>query len=100
MNEVGLDPGLDHMSAMKIIDDVTARGGKIRSFKSVCGGLPAPEAANNPLKYKFSWSPKGVISASQNSARYRWNDEIVEVRLHHCVVESRLVFLHSRQAFC
>ena len=79
MNEVGLDPGLDHMSAMKIIDDVNARGGTVRSFKSVCGGLPAPEAANNPLKYKFSWSPKGVISASQNSARYRWNGDIVVV---------------------
>lgn len=79
LNEVGLDPGLDHMSAMKIIDDVTSRGGTIRSFQSVCGGLPAPEAANNPLKYKFSWSPKGVISASQNAARYRLNDEIVEV---------------------
>lgn len=79
LNEVGLDPGLDHMSAMKIIDDVTARGGTIRSFQSVCGGLPAPEAANNPLKYKFSWSPKGVVSASQNAARYRWKDDIVEV---------------------
>jgi len=79
INEVGLDPGLDHMSAMKIIDDVKARGGTIRSFKSVCGGLPAPEAADNPLKYKFSWSPKGVITASQNAARFRWNGEIVEV---------------------
>lgn len=79
VNEVGLDPGLDHMSAMKIIDDVTSRGGTIQSFQSVCGGLPAPEAANNPLKYKFSWSPKGVISASQNAARYRWNNDIVEV---------------------
>lgn len=79
MNEVGLDPGLDHMSAMKIIDDINSRGGTVRSFKSVCGGLPAPEAANNPLKYKFSWSPKGVISASQNAARYRWEDEIVDI---------------------
>ncbi|CAB9498671.1 Alpha-aminoadipic semialdehyde synthase, mitochondrial [Seminavis robusta] len=79
LNEVGLDPGLDHMSAMKIIDDITSRGGTIRSFQSVCGGLPAPEAADNPLKYKFSWSPKGVIAASQNSARCRWHNEIVEV---------------------
>lgn len=79
VNEVGLDPGLDHMSAMKIIDDITSRGGTIRSFQSVCGGLPAPEAANNPLRYKFSWSPKGVISASQNAARYRWKDDVVEV---------------------
>ena len=79
MNEVGLDPGLDHMSAMKIIDDINARGGTVRSFQSVCGGLPAPEAANNPLKYKFSWSPKGVISASQNAAQYRWKGDMVNV---------------------
>jgi alpha-aminoadipic semialdehyde synthase len=79
LNEVGLDPGLDHMSAMKIIDDVRERGGSISSFVSVCGGLPSPEAADNPLKYKFSWSPRGVISASQNAAKYRWEDHIVEV---------------------
>lgn len=79
VNEVGLDPGLDHMSAMKVIDDVQGRGGFIRSFKSVCGGLPAPEAANNPLKYKFSWSPKGVLTASQNAARFRWENELVEI---------------------
>lgn len=79
MNEVGLDPGLDHMSAMKIVDDIQGRGGFVRSFKSVCGGLPAPEAANNPLKYKFSWSPKGVLTASQNPARFRWENELVEI---------------------
>jgi alpha-aminoadipic semialdehyde synthase len=79
LNEVGLDPGLDHMSAMRIIDDATDRGGIITKFVSVCGGLPAPEAAENPLKYKFSWSPRGVISASQNAARFRWEDRIVEV---------------------
>jgi alpha-aminoadipic semialdehyde synthase len=69
--EMGLDPGMDHMSAMKIIDEVTAEGGRIDSFVSLCGGLPAPEAANNPLRYKFSWSPEGVLSAAQNDARFR-----------------------------
>lgn len=79
LNEVGLDPGLDHMSAMRIMDDATDRGGIITKFVSVCGGLPSPEAAENPLKYKFSWSPRGVITASQNAARFRWEDRIVEV---------------------
>jgi saccharopine dehydrogenase-like NADP-dependent oxidoreductase len=79
LNEVGLDPGLDHMSAMKLIHDIQDRGGTVTSFSSVCGGLPAPEAADNPLKYKFSWSPRGVISASQNSAQYRWEDHVVQV---------------------
>ncbi len=70
LNEIGLDPGIDHMSAMRIIDDIHNKGGKVEEFFSLCGALPAPEAKNNPLKYKFSWSPKGVILASRNSALY------------------------------
>ncbi len=73
MNEIGLDPGIDHMSAMKIIDRVHDKGGKIVDFYSICGALPAPEAANNPFGYKFSWSPKGVILASKNSGSYLKN---------------------------
>ena len=70
LNEAGLDPGLDHMSAMKIIDLIHNNGGKVEEFYSFCGALPAPEAASNPLKYKFSWSPRGVVLASLNSAMY------------------------------
>jgi len=70
INEVGLDPGLDHMSAMSIINEVKSRGGVIDSFVSLCGGLPAPEATDNPLGYKFSWSPRGVLSAGLNPAKY------------------------------
>lgn len=68
------------MSAMKIIDSIHERGGTVTGFSSVCGGLPAPEAADNPLHYKFSWSPMGVLLASQNSAIYRINDKIEMVR--------------------
>ena len=70
LNELGLDPGSDHMSAMRIIDNVHGKGGKIEEFYSICGALPAPEAANNPFKYKFSWSPKGVVMAGNNDACY------------------------------
>jgi saccharopine dehydrogenase (NADP+, L-glutamate forming) len=70
LNEVGLDPGMDHMSAMRIIDKVHSIGGNVEEFYSLCGALPGPEAADNPLRYKFSWSPKGVILASRNSALY------------------------------
>ena len=70
LNEIGLDPGIDHMSAMRIIDHIHGKGGSVEEFYSLCGALPAPEAADNPLKYKFSWSPKGVILASRNSALY------------------------------
>lgn len=73
LNEMGLDPGIDHMSAMEIIDKVKDKGGRITGFASNCGGLPAPEANNNPLGYKFSWSPRGVLLASRNSARYLKN---------------------------
>jgi saccharopine dehydrogenase-like NADP-dependent oxidoreductase len=70
LNEMGLDPGIDHMSAMKIIDHIHNKEGKVEEFYSLCGALPAPESADNPLKYKFTWSPKGVILASRNSALY------------------------------
>jgi len=68
INECGVDPGTDHMSAMRVMDDVQGRGGKIVSFRSFCGGLPAPEDNNNPLGYKFSWAPRGVLLASRNTA--------------------------------
>jgi saccharopine dehydrogenase-like NADP-dependent oxidoreductase len=70
LNEIGLDPGIDHMSAMKIIDRIHGEGGRVDEFYSFCGALPAPEAADNPMKYKFTWSPAGVIQASRNSALY------------------------------
>ncbi len=70
LNEIGVDPGIDHMSAMRIIDDVKGRGGEITSFKSYCGGLPAPEDNDNPFGYKFSWAPRGVLLASRNGAQY------------------------------
>ncbi len=70
LNELGLDPGIDHMSAMRIIDHVHDKGGKIEEFYSICGALPAPEAATNPFKYKFSWSPKGVVMAGNNDGKY------------------------------
>ena len=79
LNEIGVDPGIDHMSAKKIIDDVHERGGRILSFKSYCGGLPAPDAVTTPWKYKLSWSPRGVILAGRNPAKYLEADKIVEI---------------------
>ncbi|MFW9798929.1 MAG: saccharopine dehydrogenase C-terminal domain-containing protein [Candidatus Thorarchaeota archaeon] len=70
LNECGVDPGIDHMSAMKIIDHVHNQGGKINSFTSFTGGLPAPEANNNPFGYKLSWSPRGVLLAGRNDAHF------------------------------
>jgi len=70
LNEIGLDPGIDHMSAMRIIHRIQNNGGTVKSFSSYCGGLPAPEANTNPFGYKFSWSPRGVVLAAKNEARY------------------------------
>ncbi|MFZ4523529.1 MAG: saccharopine dehydrogenase C-terminal domain-containing protein [Bacteroidales bacterium] len=79
LNEMGLDPGIDHMSAMRIIDTVHNREGAILEFYSICGALPAPEAANNPFRYKFSWSPKGVVLAGNNDAMYLHHGKVVEL---------------------
>ncbi len=79
LNELGLDPGIDHMSAMRIIDHVHNKGGKVEEFYSICGALPSPEACNNPFNYKFSWSPKGVVMASNNDANYLRNGKITYV---------------------
>jgi len=79
LNEIGVDPGIDHMSAMKVIHEVERKGGQIVSFVSWCGGLPAPEASDNPFGYKFSWSPKGVLMAGRNPARFQKDGQIVEI---------------------
>jgi saccharopine dehydrogenase (NADP+, L-glutamate forming) len=89
LNEIGVDPGIDHMSAMKIIDEVYDAGGKVVHFYSYCGGLPAPEDNDNPFGYKFSWSPQGVVLASRNPAKYLENGKIVEI-------EGKNLFLNKR----
>lgn len=68
LNEIGVDPGIDHLSAKKIIDEVHAQGGKILSFESYCGGLIAPESDTNPWRYKFTWNPRNVVLAGQGGA--------------------------------
>lgn len=80
LNEIGLDPGLDHLAAMEVIDECRQKGEVVEEFVSWCGGLPAPESAtSNPFAYKFSWSPRGVLQASQNKAIYRENGLIKEI---------------------
>lgn len=65
MNEIGLDPGIDHMSAMKVLDEIRAKGGNIILFESFCGGLVAPESDTNLWNYKFTWNPRNVVLAGQ-----------------------------------
>jgi len=77
LNECGLDPGIDHMSAMRIIHDVEEKGGKVVSFRSTTGALPSHEANNNPFGYKFSWAPRGVLLASKNPSKWLQDGKIV-----------------------
>lgn len=77
--EMGLDPGIDHMSAMQIIDEIKENGGKITSFKSHCGGLVAPESDNNPWHYKISWNPRNVVLAGNSGAIFKQNGHNISI---------------------
>jgi saccharopine dehydrogenase-like NADP-dependent oxidoreductase len=79
MCEMGLDPGIDHMTANKIIHGIQRVAGSVISFKSYCGGLIAPENDNNPWHYKFSWNPKNIITAGLGGAKYLLNGKEVDV---------------------
>ncbi|OZJ02038.1 hypothetical protein BZG36_05085 [Bifiguratus adelaidae] len=79
LNEIGLDPGIDHLYAIKMIDEVHRAGGKVKSFQSFCAALPAPECSNNPFGYKFSWSPHGVLLSLKNNARFLKDGKVVDI---------------------
>jgi saccharopine dehydrogenase (NADP+, L-glutamate forming) len=79
IGEMGLDPGIDHMSAMNLIDRIKKQGGQITSFKSHCGGLMAPESDDNPWHYKISWNPANVVAAGNSGAYYKSEGKIKEV---------------------
>ena len=76
VNEVGLDPGLDHLLAIECFDEVHQAGGKVQSFVSYCGGLPAPEHSDNALRYKFSWSPRGALLNTLSASSYLWDSQV------------------------
>ncbi|KAI0791367.1 Saccharopine dehydrogenase-domain-containing protein [Abortiporus biennis] len=89
LNEIGLDPGIDHCSAIKMLSELKAQNKQVVSFTSFCGGLPAPDCAEGiPLGYKFSWSPRGVLLASLNSARFKLMNSIEEIEGKNILVEN------------
>lgn len=98
-NEIGLDPGIDHLYAVKTIDEVHKKGGKITSFLSYCGGLPAPEDSDNPLGYKFSWSSRGVLLALRNAAKFYENGKITEVEGEDLMKTAKPYFIYPGYAF-
>uniref|UniRef100_A0A8C0C1Z8 Alpha-aminoadipic semialdehyde synthase, mitochondrial n=1 Tax=Buteo japonicus TaxID=224669 RepID=A0A8C0C1Z8_9AVES len=88
ISEMGLDPGLDHMLAMECIDKAKEVGATVVSYTSFCGGLPAPEHSDNPLRYKFSWSPQGVLLNTVQSATYLKNGEVINIPAGGALLDS------------
>ena len=88
LNEIGLDPGIDHCSAGDLVQKLKGQNKEIVSFTSFCGGLPSPDDSQAPLRYKFSWRPHGVLTAALNSARYLLNGKVSYPQLYR-----QLVFL-------
>jgi saccharopine dehydrogenase-like NADP-dependent oxidoreductase len=89
--EMGLDPGIDHMSAMQLINNIKAKGGTITSFRSHCGGLVAPESDTNPWHYKISWNARNVITAGKAGALYRENSKVVSLGYTQLFDQSKVV---------
>nr|AAF91081.1 saccharopine reductase [Pyricularia grisea] len=99
MNEIGLDPGIDHLYAIKTIEGVHAAGGKIKTFLSYCGGLPAPESSDNPLGYKFSWSSRGVLLALRNAASFYKDGKVTNVAGPELMATAKPYFIYPGFAF-
>jgi saccharopine dehydrogenase-like NADP-dependent oxidoreductase len=91
MGEMGLDPGIDHMSAMQKINEIKEKGGKISAFRSYTGGLIAPESDNNPWHYKFTWNPRNVVLAGQGTAQYLQNAKFKYIPYNRLFKQYRVV---------
>lgn len=91
MCEMGLDPGIDHMTAAQILDDIKEKDGQLVSFKSYCGGLVAPESDDNPWHYKFTWNPRNIITAGADGAQYLEGGKEVRVEYANMFAEREAV---------
>lgn len=98
--EMGLDPGIDHMSAKKLIDEIHEDGGKINSFLSHCGGLVAPESDDNPWHYKISWNPRNVVNAGKAGAIFKQEGEIKELEYKDLFADKRYVSIPDHGVLC
>lgn len=91
MGEMGLDPGIDHMSAMKAVQQIKEKGGMISAFESFCGALPAPQSDDNPWHYKISWSPRSLITAGKDGASYREKGHIKNIPYERLFSSYRMI---------
>lgn len=98
--EMGLDPGIDHMSAMKIFDKIHGEGGEVISFKSHCGGLVAPESDDNPWHYKISWNPRNILLAGKSGAHYLENGDEKRLQYEELFTADRTVAIPDLGYLC
>lgn len=100
MNEIGVDPGIDHMSAMRVIDEVKEAGGKMHQFESFTGGLVAPESDNNPWNYKFTWNPRNVVLAGQgNAVKFRQENQYKYIPYHKLFRRTEIIDIEDYGKF-
>ncbi len=96
LNEMGVDPGIDHMSAMEVIDRIRANGGKMTAFESFTGGLLAPESEkDNPWKYKFTWNPRNVVLAGQGIVKFRQEGKYKYIPYHRLFRRTEVINIPS-----
>ncbi|MDG2139572.1 MAG: saccharopine dehydrogenase C-terminal domain-containing protein [Flavobacteriales bacterium] len=99
LNEIGLDPGIDHMSAMKVIDDLKNQEAHLKSFKSYCGGLIHPDFDNNPWNYKFTWNPRNVILAGQGVSKYLEEKKVKEIEYKDLFNQTEIISILDQGDF-
>lgn len=99
MNEIGVDPGIDHLSAMRLIDKIKEEGGKLEAFETFTGGLIAPESDNNPWNYKFTWNPRNVVLAGQGTVKFIQNHKYKYIPYHKLFRRTEIIEIEGYGKF-
>ncbi len=99
MNEIGVDPGIDHLSAMRIIDVIREQGGRLEAFETFTGGLIAPESDNNPWNYKFTWNPRNVVLAGQGTVKFIQNGKYKYIPYHKLFRRTEIIDIDGHGKF-
>lgn len=99
MNEIGVDPGIDHLSAMRVINDIREKGGTLEAFETFTGGLIAPESDNNPWNYKFTWNPRNVVLAGQGVCKFIQNKQYKYIPYHKLFRRTEIINIEGYGKF-
>lgn len=99
MNEIGVDPGIDHLSAMRVIDHIKETNGKLEAFETFTGGLVAPESDNNPWNYKFTWNPRNVVLAGQGTCKFIQNGKYKFIPYHKLFRRTEIIDIEGHGKF-